>query len=69
MVLEPNGEKEAGRYLEAEPGDDHNLDNKEIAAFQALKTQSKDGGGNQKAVETLIRKISWHAFRPTKPRD
>jgi hypothetical protein len=54
--LEPNGEKEAGRYLDAEPGEDLNLDKKEIAAFQALKTKSKDGGGNQKAVEALIRK-------------
>ena len=56
LVLEPNGEKEAGRYLNAEPGDDLNLDKKEIAAFQALKTQSKDGGANQKAVEAQIRK-------------
>ncbi|MEE9231985.1 MAG: hypothetical protein V3U07_00875 [Nitrospirales bacterium] len=56
MVLEPNGEKEAARYLEAEPGEDFNLDKMEIAAFQALKTESKDGGGNQKAVEALIRK-------------
>lgn len=56
MVLEPNGEKEAGRYLDAEPGDDLNLDSKEIAAFQALKTKTKDGGVNQKAVEAQIRK-------------
>ena len=56
LVLEPNGEKEAGRYLDAEPGDEHNLDKKEIAAFQALKAQSKDGGANQKAVEAQIRK-------------
>jgi hypothetical protein len=56
MVLEPNGEKEAGRYLEAEPGEDFNLDKKEMAAFQALKAQSKDGSGNQKAVEAQIRK-------------
>ena len=56
LVLEPNGEKEAGRYLDAEPGEDLNLDKQEIAAFQALKAQSKDGGGNQKAVEAQIRK-------------
>ena len=56
LVLAPNGEKEAGRYLDAEPGDDLNLDKKEIAAFQALKAQSKDGSVNQKAVETQIRK-------------
>jgi hypothetical protein len=56
LVLEPNGEKEAGRYLDAEPGEDFNLDKKEIAAFQALKAKSKDGSGTQKAVEALIRK-------------
>ena len=56
MVLEPNGEDEAARYLDAEPGEDYNLDKKEIAAFQALKAKSKDGTGNQKAVEALIRK-------------
>ena len=56
MVLEPNGEKEAGRYLEAEPGEGFNLDKKEIAAFQALKAQAKDGSVDQKAVEAQIRK-------------
>ena len=34
LKLEPNGEKEARRYLEAEPGDDLNLDTKEIATFR-----------------------------------
>jgi hypothetical protein len=52
LVLEPNGEKEAGRYLDAEPGDDLNLDSKEIAAFQALR----NSGANQKGVEAQIRK-------------
>jgi hypothetical protein len=56
LVLEPNGKKEAGRYLDAEPGEGFNLDKKEIAAFQALKAQSKDGSVNQKAVEAQIRK-------------
>jgi len=56
MALDPNGEKEAGRYLDAEPGEGFNLDKKEIAAFQALKAQSKDGSVNQKAVEAQIRK-------------
>jgi hypothetical protein len=68
MILEPNGEKEAGRYLDAEPGEGFNLDKQEIAAFQALKTKSKEGSGNQKAVEALIRKnsslsgqgVRWH---------
>ena len=56
LVLEPNGEKEAGRYLDAGPGEKLNLDKQEIAAFQALKAQSKDDGANQKAVEAQIRK-------------
>ena len=56
MVLEPNGKKEAGRYLDAEPGDDYNLDKQEIAAFQALKAKSKGGTGQQQAVEAQIRK-------------
>src|SRR5215831_18413683 len=43
VKLAPNGEKEVRRYLEAEPGDDLNLDAKEIAAFRALKAASKDG--------------------------
>jgi hypothetical protein len=51
VKLEPNGEDEAKRYLEAEPGDTLNLDAKEIAAFQVLKT--KDGA--QPAVEALVR--------------
>ncbi len=36
VKLEPNGEDEAKRYLEAEPGDTLNLDAKEISAFQVL---------------------------------
>jgi hypothetical protein len=56
MALEPNGEKEAARYLDAEPGEDLNLDSKEIAAFQALKAKVQDGDGKKKAVEALIRK-------------
>ena len=45
LKLEPNGEKEARRYLKAKPGDELNLDTKEIAAFQALKSgqQGRDG--------------------------
>jgi hypothetical protein len=56
LVLEPNGAKEATRYLDAQPGSALNLDSQEIAAFQALNTQSKDNGGKQQAVEALIRK-------------
>jgi len=46
VKLQPNGEKEAKRYLNAKPGDELNLDAKEIAAFQALKA-----GGNADSVE------------------
>ena len=55
VKLAPNGEKEARRYLEAEPGDELNLDVKEIAAFRALKATSKDGAVPLQKVETLIR--------------
>ena len=55
VKLEPNGEKEARRYLEAEPGDDLNLDAKEIAAFRALKSAGKDGAVPVQQVEALIR--------------
>ena len=55
VKLAPNGEKEARRYLEAEPGDDLNLDVKEIASFRALKAASKDGAVSIPKVEALIR--------------
>jgi hypothetical protein len=55
VKLAPNGEKEARRYLEAEPGDELNLDTKEIAAFRALKAASKDGAVPIPKVEALIR--------------
>jgi hypothetical protein len=55
VKLAPNGEKEARRYLEAEPGDELNLDAKEIAAFRALKTATKDGAVPIQKVEALIR--------------
>ena len=55
VKLAPNGEKEARRYLEAEPGDDLNLDAKEIAAFRALKAASKEGAVPIQKVEALIR--------------
>jgi len=53
--LEPNGEEEALRYLEAEPGDVLNLDAEEIAAFRALKSAGKDGAVPVQQVEALIR--------------
>jgi hypothetical protein len=55
VKLAPNGEKESRCYLEAEPGDHLNLDAKEIAAFRALKSASKDGAVPIQKVETLIR--------------
>jgi hypothetical protein len=55
LKLEPNGEKEARRYLEAKPGDDLNLDMKEIAVFQALKSATKGGAVPIEKVEVLIR--------------
>jgi len=55
VALKPNAEKEAKRYLNAEPGDELNLDSKEMAAFQALKSASKDGAVPVKKVEELIR--------------
>ena len=53
VKLEPKGEDEAKRYLEAEPGDTLNLDMKEIAAFQAFKSK----GWSQAEVETLVREL------------
>ena len=55
VKLMPNGEKEARRYLEAEPGDALNLDTKEIAAFRALKAAHKGGAVPVKEVEALVR--------------
>jgi hypothetical protein len=55
VKLAPNGEKEARRYLEAEPGDELNLDTNEIAAFRALNTASKDAAVPIHKVEALIR--------------
>ena len=55
VELKPNAEKEAKRYLNVEPGDELNLDAKEMAAFQALKSAGKDGAVPVKKVEELIR--------------
>ena len=55
VKLEPNAEKEARRYLEVEPGDKLNLDVKEMAAFQALRSASRIGEVPVMEVETLIR--------------
>jgi len=55
VALQPNAEKEAKRYLNAEPGDELNLDAKEMAAFRALKSAGKDGAVPVKKVEEHIR--------------
>jgi len=55
VELKPNAEKEAKRYLNVEPGEELNLDAKEMAAFQALKSASKDGEVPVKKVEERIR--------------
>jgi hypothetical protein len=55
VKLEPNGEKEARRYLETEPGEELNLDAKEIAAFHAMKANAGDNAGAVKDVEALVR--------------
>jgi hypothetical protein len=55
VELKPNAKKEAKRYLNVEPGDELNLDAKEIAAFHALKSAGKDGQVPVKKVEELIR--------------
>ncbi len=55
VKLVPNGEKEARRYLEAEPGSDLNLSAKEISSFRALKDATKDGPVPIQKVEALIR--------------
>jgi hypothetical protein len=57
VKLQPNGEKEARRYLNAEPGDELNLDTKEIAAFQALKAGGDADSVPVEKVEALIRQV------------
>ncbi|MEI8013360.1 MAG: hypothetical protein WCH20_00845 [Nitrospira sp.] len=53
--LGPNGEKEALRYLSAGPGEDLNLDVKEIAAFRALKPADGKIVVSNEQVEALVR--------------
>lgn len=52
VVLQPGGDKETKRYLDAAPGDTLNLSTSEIAAFQALK-----GSGGQPQVEAELRRM------------
>jgi hypothetical protein len=53
VVLQPGGDKEMKRYLDAAPGDTLNLSLPEIAAFQALK---QGGAATQAQVEEALRK-------------
>jgi len=55
VALQPNGKNEAKRYLNVEPGDKLNLDAKEMEAFRALQSATKDGAVPVKKVEQLIR--------------
>jgi len=54
VVLQPGGDKETQRYLNAAPGDALNLSAAEIAAFQALRSA---GGAGQPQVEEALRKL------------
>jgi hypothetical protein len=57
VKLQPNGAKEAKRYLNVEPGDELNLDEKEMAAFQALKAGGDADAVPVEKVEGLIRQV------------
>jgi len=66
VALRPNPEKEAKRYVDAEPGEELNLDAKEIAAFQALKPAGGKGAVPVKNVEQLVRQellVRYQAYR------
>ena len=66
VKLQPNGEKEAKRYLNVEPGDELNLDAKEMAAFQALKAGGDADSVPVQKVEALVRQgllARYHAYQ------
>ncbi len=66
VKLQPNGEKEAKRYLNVAPGSELNLDAKEIAAFQALKAGGDADTVPVQKVEALVRQgllDRFHAYR------
>jgi hypothetical protein len=54
VVLDPGGDKETQRYLNAAPGNVLNLSATEIAAFQALKSS---GNAGQAQVELALRQM------------
>jgi len=57
LVLKPEGEKAARRYLDAKPGADLNLDTGEIAAFAALRAQNLSGAAAVERVEEQLRSL------------
>jgi hypothetical protein len=60
LVLQPGGEKETRRYLEAAPGTTLNLSSSEIAAFQALR---HTGDAGQPEVEQALRQMLLTRYR------
>jgi hypothetical protein len=60
IVLQPGGEKEAQRYLDAAPGDTLNLSPAEIATFQALKAS---GATSVAQVEQAVRQMLLARFQ------
>jgi hypothetical protein len=55
VMLEPNGENEAERYLKAEPGDELNLSSKEISGLKALNVNGQNAADKKKVIEQLLR--------------
>jgi hypothetical protein len=60
LILEPGGDKEARRYLEAAPGSALNLSTTEMAAFQALRAGGPSG---QRQVEQALRQMLLARYR------
>jgi hypothetical protein len=63
VVLQPGGDKEAQRYLDAAPGDTLNLSTAEIGAFAAVK--SSDAAGKAPVEEALRKQLlgRYQAYR------
>ena len=57
VVLTPDAETAAQRYLNAAPGTEWNLDSPEIAAFSALKAQNPSGAAAVQHVEAQLRTV------------
>ena len=69
VKLEPNGEKEAQRYLNVEPGEELNLDAKEIAAFRALKSTGGPAPCRSRRSRRRCDRPCCRGTRPIGPRD